>query len=363
MDFRKKLILFILLTLACHFTSAQSHKDNLPNLSQSVYSDLANGCRNNKNMKYLIAGTWGLMLENEVQSKILLIKSCNKETTFKLLNALYEIQPDLFKENLHAIGLSTQECQECEDAILNLKEKELDKVKANENSILDKWMKEGMPDDVKPNVNATLKYSGIAKTASFIESLDKNAKIKYMLKLKIEDNGSLSSVLTNVEEPMDSTYLFNIFSFDELSIEQPAYYDFTNIDKRIAMSSIEKVSIFESRKSITHYEPWDYPEHEAGDFDSFTLTVKYNLSKNTIKLVKYEDDEYWFDNFCNENNLDKTYFIDNDIKKYLSSKDFDGKVRIKCQIRKRKVVVRHNGKVLAEQEIKPKLIVVNASTK
>ena len=64
-------------------------------------------------MKYLIAGTWGLMLEDEVQSKISLIKSCNKETAYKLLNALYETQPDLFKENLHAIGLSVQECQEC----------------------------------------------------------------------------------------------------------------------------------------------------------------------------------------------------------------------------------------------------------
>ena len=166
-----------------------------------------------------------------------------------------------------------------------------------------------------------------------------------MLKLKIEDNGSLSSVLTNVEESMDSTYLFNLFSFDELSVDQPAYYDFPNIEKGIAMPPTEKVYIFESHKSITHYEPWDAPEYQAGDFDSFTLTVKYNLSKNTIKLVKYEDDENWFDTFCNQNNFDKAYFIDNDIKKYLSSKDLDG------------------GKLLAEQEIKPKLIVVNASTK
>lgn len=48
-------------------------------------------------MKYLIAGTWGLMLEDEVQSKISLIKSCNKETAYKLLNALYETQPDLIR--------------------------------------------------------------------------------------------------------------------------------------------------------------------------------------------------------------------------------------------------------------------------
>lgn len=137
MVFRIKLILFTLLALACHFANAQTHNDDLPNLSKSVYSDLANGCRNNKNMKYLIAGTWGLMLEDEVQSKISLIKSCNKETAYKLLNALYETQPDLFKENLHAIGLSVQECQECADAILTIKKKELNKVKAKEISILD----------------------------------------------------------------------------------------------------------------------------------------------------------------------------------------------------------------------------------
>lgn len=178
MVFRIKLILFALLALTCHFANAQTHNDDLPDLSKSVYSDLANGCRNNKNMKYLIAGTWGLMLEDEVQSKISLIKSCNKETAYKLLNALYETQPDLFKENLHAIGLSVQECQECADAILTIKKKELNKVKAKEISILDQWMKEGVPDDVEPNVNATLKYSGIAKTASFLESLDKNDKIK-----------------------------------------------------------------------------------------------------------------------------------------------------------------------------------------
>jgi hypothetical protein len=363
MDFRNKLILFILLSLACHFANAQTHNDNLPNLSKSVYSGLANGCRNNKNMKYLIAGTWGLMLEDEVQSKISLIKSCNKEAAYKLLNALYETQPDMFKENLHAIGLSVQECQECEDAILNIKKKKLDKVKAKEISILDKWVKEGVPDGVYPNVNATLKYSGIAKTASFIESLDKNDKIKCLLKIELEADGSLSSISTDVEELMDSTYLFSLFSFDELSVDQPAYYDFPNIEKGIAMPSTENVYIFESRKSITHYEPWDAPEYQAGDFDSFTLTVKYNLSKNTIKLVKYEDDENWFDTFCNQNNFDKAYFIDNDIKKYLSSKDLDGKIRIKCQVRKRKVVVQHDGKLLAEQEIKPKLIVVNASTK
>lgn len=363
MDFRNKLILFTLLTLTCNFTNAQTHNDDLPDLAQSVYSDLANGCRNNKNMKYLIAGTWGLMLEDEVQSKITLIKSCNKEAAYKLLNALYETQPDLFKENLHAIGLSVQECQECEDAIHNIKKKELEKVKTKEISILDKWMKEGVPDDVYPNVNATLKYSGISKTASFIESLDKNDKIECLLKIEIEADGSLSSISTDAEELMDSTYLFSLFSFDELSVEHPAYYDFPAIEKGIAMSSIENVSIFESRKSITHYEPWDAPEYQTGDFDSFTLTIKYNLSKNTIKLVKNEDDGNWFDTFCNQNNLDMAYFIDNDIKKYLSSRDLDGKIRIKCQVRKRKVVVKHDGKLLAEHEIKPKLIVVNASTK
>ena len=98
MVFRIKLILFALLTLTCHFANAQTHNDDLPDLSKSVYSDLANGCRNNKNMKYLIAGTWELMLEDEVQSKISLIKSCNKETAYKLLNALYETQPDLIIE-------------------------------------------------------------------------------------------------------------------------------------------------------------------------------------------------------------------------------------------------------------------------
>ena len=97
MVFRIKLILFALLTLTCHFANAQTHNDDLPDLSKSVYSDLDNGCRNNKNMKYLIAGTWGLMLEDEVQSKISLIKSCNKETAYKLLNALYETQPDLIR--------------------------------------------------------------------------------------------------------------------------------------------------------------------------------------------------------------------------------------------------------------------------
>lgn len=98
MVFRIKLILFALLTLTCHFANAQTHNDDFPDLSKSVYSDLDNGCRNNKNMKYLIAGTWGLMLEDEVQSKISLIKSCNKETAYKLLNALYETQPDLKRE-------------------------------------------------------------------------------------------------------------------------------------------------------------------------------------------------------------------------------------------------------------------------
>lgn len=363
MDFRNKLIIFILLTLACHFANAQPNNDGLPDLSKSVYSDLANGCRNNKNMKYLIAGTWGLMLEDEVQSIISSIKSCNKEAAYKLLNALYKTQPDSFKENLHAIGLSVQECQECEDAIFNIMKKTLDKVKVKESSILEKWMKEGVPDDVEPNVNATLKYSGIAKTASFIESLDKNEKINYLLKIGIEDDGSISSVYPNAEELKDTTFLFSLFSFDKLLVEQPAYYDFPNIEKGIAMSSIENVSISESRKSITHYEPWDAPDYQAGDFDCFTLTVKYNLSKNTIKIEKYEDDENWFDTFCNQNNFDKAYFVDNDIKKYLSSKGFDGKVRMKCQVRKRKVVVQHDGKLLAEQEIKPKLIVVNASTK
>ena len=89
------------------------------------------------------------MLEVEVQGKISLIKSCNKETAYKLLNALYETHPDLFKK-LHAIGLSVQECQECADAILTIKKKKLNKVKAKEIFILDQWMKEGVPDDVEP---------------------------------------------------------------------------------------------------------------------------------------------------------------------------------------------------------------------
>lgn len=361
MNLHNRLILFVLLSLGCHFSNAQSYNEDLPDLSQSVYSNLASGCKNNKNLKYLIAGTWGLMLENEVQSKISLIKSCNKEAAYKLLNALFETQPDSFKENLHAIGLSIQECRECEDAIRDFKEKELDKVKANESSIFDKWMKEGVPEDVKPSVNATFKYSGIAKTASFIESLDQNDRIQYLLKLELDSDGYVSSVFPSAEELMDSTCLFSLFSFDDLSLEQPAYYDFPNINKGIAMSSIEKVSISELRKSVTHHESWDAPEYQAGDFDSFTLTVKYSSSKNTIKFEKNENDGNWFETFCNQHNFDKVYFIENDIKKYLSSKEFNGKVRIKCQVRKRKVVVQHDGKILAEQEIKPKLIVVKAS--
>ena len=361
MNFHNRIILLVLLSLVCHFSNAQSNNDDFPDLSQSVYSNLANGCKNNKNMKYLIAGIWGLMLEDEVQGKISLIKSCNKDAAYKLLNALYETQPDLFKENLHAIGLSIQECRECEDAIRDFKEKELDKAKANESTVFDKWMKEGVPEEVKPSVNASLKYSGIAKTSSFIESLDKNDKIHYLLKLELNSEGYVNSVFLNAEELMDSTYLFSLFSFDDLSVEQPAYYDFPIINKGIAMSSIENVSISESRKSVTHYEPWDAPEYQAGDFDSFTLTVKYSSSKNRIKFEKNENDGIWFDTFCNQHNFDKVYFIENDIKKYLSSKEFNGKVRIKCQVRKRKVVVQHDGKILAEQEIKPKLIVVQAS--
>ena len=59
----------------------------VPDLSLSVYSGLASGCKNYKNMKYLIAGTWGLMLENEIQNKISSIRSYNKEDAYKLLNA------------------------------------------------------------------------------------------------------------------------------------------------------------------------------------------------------------------------------------------------------------------------------------
>lgn len=362
MNLHNRLILFILLSLVCHFSNAQSYNEDLPDLSQSIYSNLARGCKNYKNMQYLIAGTWGLMFQDEVQSKISLIKSCNKEAAYKLLNTLFETQPDLFKENLHAIGLSIQECRECEDAIRDFKEKKLDEAKANESSVFDDWMKEGVPEDVKPNVNATLKYSGIAKTASFIESLDKNDKIEYLLKLEIDSDGYVRSVFPSAEELMDSTYLFSLFSFDDLSVEQSAYYDFPNIKEGIAMPSIEKVSISELRKSVTHYESWDAPEYQAGDYDSFTLTVKYSSSKNTIKFKTNENaGNWWFDTFCNQHNFDKVYFIENDIKKYLSSKEFNGKVIIKCQVRKRKVVVQHDGNILAEQEIKPKLIVVKAS--
>lgn len=359
MKFYNRKLLFVLFVLTFHFAFAQSHIDDLPELSISVYSDLANGCRNNKNMKYLIAGTWRLMFEDEVQSKITLIKSCNKEAAYKLLTALYEIQPDSFKENLHAIGLSIKDCQECESALLNVKEKELEKIKANESAIFDKWMKDGVPDGVKPSVNASLKYSGIAKTAAFMESIDKNDKIDYLLKLEINSDGSVCSIYPNAEELMDSTRLFSLFSFDELSVEQPAYYDFANLNKGIAMSSIEKIHIKESRKSITHYEPWDAPEYQCGDFDRFTLTIKYNLDKNTIKVVKGVDDEYYYNNFCNRNDLDSQHFIDDNLRSYLKSKGLNGKIRVCFQLRNRKIVVSQSGVgVLAEQEISPKLIVV-----
>lgn len=53
--------------------------------------------------------------------------------------------------------LSIKDCQECESALLNVKEKELEKIKANESAIFDKWMKDGVPDGVKPSVNAGLR--------------------------------------------------------------------------------------------------------------------------------------------------------------------------------------------------------------
>ena len=46
MVFRIKLILFALLALTCHFANAQTHNDDLPDLSKSVYSDLLVSAKN-----------------------------------------------------------------------------------------------------------------------------------------------------------------------------------------------------------------------------------------------------------------------------------------------------------------------------
>lgn len=353
-----RIILFLTLALACQFATAQTSNDNLPDLSLSVYSGLASGCKNYKNMKYLIAGTWGLMLENEVQNKISSIRSHNKEDAYKLLNALYEIQPDLFKENLHAIGLSIQECKECERAILTMRAQELNKIKNNERKLYEKWKEEGVPDDVEPNVRAKLSYSGIDKTAAFIDSVASNDPVHYSFELSLKNNGSLYSVSSDNEELSDTLVLLSLFSFDELEAEAAKAY-FQNINSAIDMPSIETINIRESRKSITHDEDWDAPRYECDDFDRFTLKVKFNLKKNTIKVIKGIGDEYHFSNFCSQNNLDGQSLIEKDLKQFLKSKSLDGKNRVVFQLRKRKVVISQNGVgVLAEKEISPKLIVV-----
>ena len=350
-----RIILFLILALACQFATAQTSNDNLPDLSLSVYSGLASGCKNYKNMKYLIAGTWGLMLENEVQNKISSIRSHNKEDAYKLLNALYEIQPDLFKENLHAIGLSIQECEECKRAILTMKAQELNKIKNNERKLYEKWKKEGVPVDVEPNVRAKLSYSGIDKTAAFIDSVASNDPVHHSFELSLKNNGSLYSVSSDNEELSDTLVLSSLFSFDELEAE-PAKVYFQNINSAIDMPSIETINIRESRKSITNDEPWD---DQCDDFDRFTLVVKFNLKKNTIKVIKRIGDEYHFCKFCSQNNLDGQSLIEKDLKQFLKSKSLDGKNRVDFQLRKRKVIISQSGVgVLAEKEISPKLIVV-----
>ena len=286
------------------------------------------------------------------------IRSYNKEDAYKLLNALYEIQPNLFKENLHAIGLSIQECEECKRAILTMRAQELNKIKNNERKLYEKWKEEGVPDDVEPNVRAKLSYSGIDKTAAFIDSVASNVPVHYSFELSLKNNGSLYSVSSDNEELSDTLVLFSLFSFDELEAE-PAKAYFQNINSAIDMPSIETINIRESRKSITHDESWDAPRYECDDFDRFTLEVKFNLKKNTIKVIKGIGDEYHFSNFCSQNNLDGQSLIEKDLKQFLKSKSLDGKNRVDFQLRKRKVVISQSGVgVLAEKEISPKLIVV-----
>ena len=334
--------------------------DGKPVITNLMSKKLAYACRMNPN-------TWGMALGyctgaetvGDLKKLLTLMEGGAPELCEKFL-------VDLFNNNgtrtpgylINTAGFTEEEVQIAIRLIIYFEEEEEKKENAQrqkvltlQDSLFAVWSKNGVPENISPNVHAIIKCGDTISFVAYLDSLNIDLMNNHSLKLNVEidkygdvigveflDSGNMNH--------KDQTELLTRMKMNAT----PAKYVFNRTLKSIDMASIETVDIFENLETIKGNGFYEDPE-------KIHLMVKYNRKKQQCEIINYYGENNDFKKICEREGINE-FFVLNKIVSYLEQTSYDGKLRIEFYICRRKLFVRQRSVgVITSGNMTPKTII------
>lgn len=321
---------------------AQSSPKEKPIVTTMMSKKLANACRKYpQTMGMLLARSTGAETTGDLKWKLLLMDEGDPAICEKLLWDLYEVTNPLFQENLQSIGFDNSEITLSTKLIAYLKveklgertnsettlstnsitylnesqkKKQRERIIAQEDSLFNAWSKNGVPEDVLPNVHATIKCT--LDTVAFVDYIDSLNldNINYSLMIDIDEHGNVKKRPSQDSNTVNSQYLDELFTHLQLSAK-PSKYLFPTIWKSINMATTEMINIKTIGKRINVY-------------GGFYLLVKYKKKKQQLEII---ENGRLLSEICYKEGLDEAMIMQ-EILSCLKQSPYNGKLRLELEI-------------------------------
>lgn len=344
-------------------STAKSTSDGKPVVTTLMSKKLAYACRiNPQTMGMLLAQSTGAETQLALAWKLELMDEGAPEICEKLLWDLYEITDPLFQENLQSIGFNSYEIslsvklvtylkEEKEKQEKALREENQRKLIALQDSLFNAWSRYGVPDDISPNVHATIKCLDTVSFVKYIDSLDLDTVIKYTFYVEIDEHGVIKSAWS-----YDShDFLEEILKRLPLQAA-PAKYKFNALSKSIDMGSKEELTIYELWEGIATKRD-NYRQSSS----PITVQVNYNKKKQQCEIVEDIADEELLRSICKREGIEESWIIQ-ELVDYLKQTTYKGKLYITFRLYQRKIKIgQKNCGFIANGLLSPKIDVKNVN--
>ncbi len=178
-----------------------------------------------------------------LDEKLAKLKAGDKELIGSFLEYLSEITEDEFKDNLLAIGFTTEEADMSAAYIVYVYNQEL--------LTYTDWLNNGVPSSVTTNQEPVLYAQNSAEDAARIISLlEREGVFSAKVKVNFDENGNFQSINIPEESLPDTLNIKKVLKSLNIKAE-PAKYTFQHIGKSISVPSTTSINIEEIRDEIS----------------------------------------------------------------------------------------------------------------
>lgn len=234
--------------------------------------------------------------KRELDKKLSKLSGGDKELIGSFLEYLNGITGDEFKDNLLAIGFTTEEADVAAAYVVYVYDQEL--------LTYTDWLNNGIPSSVTANQEPVLSVHNSADAAvQIISTLERKGAFRVQVEAYFDKDGNFQSINIPEESLPDSLIIIRVLKSLDIKAE-PAQYTFQRIGRSISAPSMTTIDIEEIRDEIssevylkfdTENKVWSIDDSVA-DYEKFTQVCSDNgIEPKDIEshlISKLNDSEY-----------------------------------------------------------------------